>query len=411
MKAPDTLVLFTSEFPCGNGEPFLVNEFNILKEKFKKIIIFPTKYSKENLMPLGPNVSVENIETYINEKGNKTIFFTNLPLIGLIIIRELFYSKKKLTFLKNIREFNSYLVNAIGLSRQIRAFVNKGAFDNALYYSFWMNNRALALAVLKHQNSISNFIFRTNGFDLYENQTKYNYIPFRPFIFKEANKMFSVSKKGAAYMKEVGVNINNIAHSYFGTQDLGISVFDPKNKFTIFTCSDLRRIKRADRMVDILKNISFPVKWIHLGDKGDSEKVFYEKIKSLPANVEFELHERKKEYNEVLQFFKTHHINVFVLLSSTEGIPVSLIEAISFGIPIMATDVGGISEVISSDNGILIEKEFKDEAVAKKIIEFSTGEMNTEDFRKKVRADWEKRFSAKNNYETFYKQITEGHES
>ena len=155
-------------------------------------------------------------------------------------------------------------------------------------------------------------------------------------------------------------------------------------------------------MVDILSFIKFPVKWIHHGNKGDNEKVFYEKLKQLSSNVEFILHERKENYGDVLQFFKQNHFNLFVLLSSIEGLPVSLIEAMSFGIPLLATDVGGVSEVINENNGILIECDFKPNQVAEKITQFLQSEKNTPTFRKKVRTDWENRFSATKNYENFY---------
>ena len=48
---------------------------------------------------------------------------------------------------------------------------------------------------------------------------------------------------------------------------------------------------------------------------------------------------------------------IFVLLSDYEGFPLSILEAMQAGLPIIATDVGGVKEaVIDSDNGFLIPK-------------------------------------------------------
>lgn len=399
---PDTLILFTSEFPCGHGEPFLVNEFNVLKEKFKNIIIFPGKYSNTTILNLDSHVTVENIGSYPVQANPKKLFFRNLPLVMYVISRELFYSKKRMIFLKNIREFNSYLVNCIRISEQLNLFLKNRDNSNTVFYSFWMNDWALALSVLRFKNKIKDFVFRANGFDLYDIQTRHNYIPFRPFIFNQVRYMFAVSKKGAEYMRELGIDKDKIKHSYFGTPDYGESPFHAQAVFTVFTCSDLRKIKRVDSMADILMHVDFPVKWIHHGHTGDSASVLANKVKQLPSNIQFILHERKKEYSDVLQFFKENHFNLFVLLSTTEGLPVSLIEAMSFGIPLLATDVGGVSEVVNADNGILIKKDFDPKDIASKIKEFSEGERNTLTFRKKVRSDWEQRFSAKKNYEEFY---------
>lgn len=41
-------------------------------------------------------------------------------------------------------------------------------------------------------------------------------------------------------------------------------------------------------------------------------------------------------------------------LSTSEGVPVSIMEVQSYGIPVIATNVGGTGEIIDKDNGILL---------------------------------------------------------
>ena len=47
-------------------------------------------------------------------------------------------------------------------------------------------------------------------------------------------------------------------------------------------------------------------------------------------------------------------IDVFVNSSESEGIPVSIMEAMSAGVPSIAPNVGGISELVGKDCGILL---------------------------------------------------------
>ena len=53
--------------------------------------------------------------------------------------------------------------------------------------------------------------------------------------------------------------------------------------------------------------------------------------------------------------------NVYILPSFNEGLPISILEAMSYKMPIISTPVGGIPEVVNGDNGILISPGSEDE--------------------------------------------------
>ena len=65
--------------------------------------------------------------------------------------------------------------------------------------------------------------------------------------------------------------------------------------------------------------------------------------------------------------------NIYTHISLQEGFPLSVLEAMSVGKPVIATNIGGIPEVIvSNENGVLVEPEPKE--IAKEIIELYENE-------------------------------------
>jgi glycosyltransferase involved in cell wall biosynthesis len=61
-------------------------------------------------------------------------------------------------------------------------------------------------------------------------------------------------------------------------------------------------------------------------------------------------------------------IDMFVMSSQREGMPVALLEAMSFGLPVAATNVGGIKEVVQNNIDGLLSESKNPKAMAENII-------------------------------------------
>ena len=89
--------------------------------------------------------------------------------------------------------------------------------------------------------------------------------------------------------------------------------------------------------------------------------------------------------------------DLFVLPSkSGEGLPLVALEAMASGLPVIATDVGGIREILMKDYGKLVTPK-QPELLAKAVLDFATVDFSSR--RGELRAMVEKRFSWDANVE------------
>ncbi len=75
---------------------------------------------------------------------------------------------------------------------------------------------------------------------------------------------------------------------------------------------------------------------------------------------------------------------------SGEGLPLVALEAMACGLPVIATDVGGIREILMEDYGKLVPPN-QPELLAKAVLDFASVDFSSR--RGELRAMVEKRFS------------------
>lgn len=94
-------------------------------------------------------------------------------------------------------------------------------------------------------------------------------------------------------------------------------------------------------------------------------------------------------------FLKT--ANVFLLLSNWEGLPISIIEAMNHGLPIIASEVGGVGELISNGlNGYLVSSWI--EAKTKLELIQNSSEIDYNNMSTKSREIFLEKFNSEKNY-------------
>ena len=167
----------------------------------------------------------------------------------------------------------------------------------------------------------------------------------------------------------------------------------------ILTISRLVPVKRINLLVEVLNNITIELEWVHFGG-GELKNELKNNIKLLPTNISVDLKGEWKN-KEMMNFIKNNHFDVFINISESEGLPVSIMEVISFGIPVFATNAGGTNEIVSSRTGKLFDVNLNKMNLSNSLNNFFNSKYNEENFRLKVREYWQENFDANNNYKKF----------
>lgn len=397
------LIMITKNFPYGKGEVYLEREIDVFSKHFKEIHLFPVNKAPGDLRPLPANVKLNNLIADYSGFTDKGILTSNILTVIKILFLEYIHTNAKAFFIKNIKATTAAIAKGLYLADKFQEH-NIISKNDTYYYSVWMDEGALLFSLLKGKKKINDFVFRLHGYDLYDERRAGNYMPFRYYNFKNAKKIFIVSKAGKNYLLKKNIFPDKIEVNYSGVFDNGNNPLDAQS-FTIVSVSNLYKLKRIDKIIEVLHHIKFPINWIHIGDGRERESLVNLASK-LPDNVKWKFMGEINQ-QELINFFNTNSVNLFLHLSKSEGLPLAIVEANSFGIPAMACNVGGVSEIINQSNGILIPEEFDILNVAERIEEFRKSAMNTIDFRKEVKAQWKEKFNAESNYDTFCQQIME----
>lgn len=393
------LIILTVEWPYGKCETFFENEAPYARN-FDHIYCMPL-YRDESKRSVPDSISIiekelpsmfrSALETFIHKD------FWNEVIELLKTKRFSFHNLKVLTVTS---------IDAIQRYKMLLSFIKTITSSDITVYSYWMASDAVAVAWLKKRCNVS-FITRCHRFDLYEHDSTGDYIPYRHLVFNKVDKIFSISIDGKKYLSKTYSYLepDKICVSKLGTNDWGVSPKGDSDRehITVVSCSNLIPVKRVDRMIDSLMQSKTKINWVHFGD-GIMRDNLEEKIKALPSNVSFTFMGAVKN-NELMNWYANNHVDLFVNFSSSEGIPVSIMEAMSFGIPVIATDVGGTSEiVVDGVNGFLLNPDCTDCELLKKINEV-TADKNFNQLGKNAREYWLTNYYSKTNYTHFYNMI------
>ncbi|WP_096550378.1 glycosyltransferase [Ureibacillus thermosphaericus] len=411
------LLLLTNYYPFHKGEEYLETEIEYLAEKFKKIFVISTMVSNE--MKQTRNVP-ENVQVISLGVKHDLVGKIKMVLRQYKKIRKNYEKKiminqdakgkilpKLYSYYFECRSMEVYNKIKIELEKY-----NLNQYDSISIYSYWFYITARVAVELKQNYFKDRYIYtisRAHGYDINEHVNMIKFLPEREFLLNYLDNVFPVSQNGVEFLKKKYPKYGHkVEIRRLGTKEIEIEKKHSNDKLYIVSCSTVRKLKRIDLLIkalQVLEERKIDYKWTHIGNGPE-----FENIKKLAST---KLDKKNYEFtgyinnSEVLVWYKNNPSTVFVNTSFSEGVPVSIMEAMSIGLPIIATDVGGTREIVENGkNGYLLPRDCTIEQIVNSLINIKkTSEDNYRDMCRNSIEIWYERCSAKKLYTDFAEEL------
>lgn len=375
---------------------------------FDKIIVF-SPYQKELFKHNIPNnlkhIKLDN-RFRILDILESLSFICSTHLIKEILknIDSKFFKKLKICLVDVFKSSN--LIRTINYNLK-NLNINS---EDTIFYSYWHDYKALALARMQKNNKAL-FISRAHSSDIFAFRSYYNYLPFKKFILSRLDCTFSISEQGKIELSKYtnGKNFNLKISRLGKNNTIKPNFLKSQEKYIICSCSHFNKIKRVHMIPKIIKEMNMSnIHWVHFGwGFTEYEQLVFDELKD--ASFTYEI-KGKTENEEILDFYSENYVDLFINLSTHEGIPVSIMEALSAGIPVLATNVGATSEIVDEKCGFLVDMDINVNNLSNLISSFfNSSRKEIEIKRENAFRKWNSMYNAQNNYHNFYKEIIQMH--
>ncbi len=413
--APAVLICITHSFPFDIGDEHFEDELKVLSERGMEVIVVPRSAVKEQTRLLPQQVKILWIPFRLSlvAKWKALLQLDWKVLRGEFnFVRKNFSRWPALALLRNM--FGSLLI-ATDLCSKLRPVVDRYASQGYTVhlYSYWNDLSAVALALLKSRFPVVNACSRAHAFEIYDERHAGNYIPFQQIKFDKLNRIFFISSFGLNYIRQrfPALHFDNCRLARLGCFEMpGAPYTKHASCIRIMSIGYNYSVKRIELLAESLTAVTgLEVQWKHVGtamhDRSRYEKRVRELL-SVNSTVQLQF-TGNLNHQQLAELYASTSFDLLLNLSALEGVPVSMMECMSAGIPVMATAVGGVPEIVKDGfNGVLLPANPSPREVAAALEKFhAKSEAEIMSFRKHAHDTWQQQYNAAINYPVFAKEL------
>jgi glycosyltransferase involved in cell wall biosynthesis len=403
------LFILVDDFPLGPTEPYLIEEVPELKKAFSKLVFITTSPTLKRFAPTPNHFHLQLKSSNFDKVWAFGGFFHSAvrqECLALLKQRQLSVYKLKLLL--------ANFCQAQKIKKQIKA-IQKQHYPNQTYavYAYWCDERAVACTLLKEEQAATLAISRAHGWDIYTERSPENYLPYRKWLLSKLDKMICISANGKAYLEKKHGEIGKTKTELFRLGTLALFKIPKKSSNQVFTIMSLAYVVPLKRLHKIAQALAFSnhenIRWIHLGG-GPGLAGLKETCQTLlSAKPTIQLNFLGSlPHDQIIDYLQENYIDLFINVSETEGLPVSIMEAMSAQIPCLATDVGGSAEIVAEDNGYLMPVSLSDQELWEKIQHhYQLPPEESQKMRLAAYKTWEEKYNAQKNYRSFANRLFE----
>ncbi len=414
------VILITASYPYGKDEQsFIGPELPFLCSRFPVQIVSRAdvgelsdneKRQVYTTIPKGIKVSHVKNSRMENILGLWKALFSGTFYHEIAILR----ASHKPHFMQNAAEAVFLYAVALRTARTLEHVISAiDSKDDIVFYTYWFDGGTLAAEICRRNNRHRriHIITRVHGCDLYEERRKNGYQPYLRQMDGMVDKICFISQMGREYfLSHYGTEEHKSRYElcYLGTHGGDGSKEQAHEGIHFVSCSHLIPLKRVALLIEALSRVvSQQINWTHYGIgelEEELEKLAKEKLDE-KENIHYSFAGFVSN-EQIHESYKQGKYDAFLSMSSTEGIPVSMMEAFAYGMPVITTNVGGVTEIVDDTCGILLPADPTPEQAAAAFVTFcELSVQERESMGKNARKRWEERFDAEKNYKEFASMI------
>jgi len=408
-----TVVLFTLSYPYGIGESFLEEEVDALARGVGRVIVVPVGAVGGVPRSVPAGVVVLDPAEYFD------VWMAIRQLLrrpGRALTALIAAARARASLRGRLAELRFRLATDAAVKAVVaHVSVAIDVRTPIVFYAYWLDLPVSVAIDVRRAMGLSEvpIIARAHGFDVYSERHRSNYLPRRREIFQEVARVYSVSRAGAEYLqRRWPVFAGKVSVAHLGTRP----ALNPGNAeqkcATVVSCSYIRTVKRLELLIEVvaeLRSRGRHVTWSHIGPVDDRYAVEVQRRAQERLDPGAFTFIGGLDRTGIRDWYATNPASVFVNLSSSEGVPVAVMEALAQGLPVVLTDVGGNGETVDLSLGMydgLVDADPSPQQVADRIEALLEADPAAYDgYAKGSYAHWKDAWSSETNYDAFTAEL------